>query len=87
MPKVSRRGLSRLDPMRITGRIGFYGCTSGGGRLVRVGLSDESNRPPRFATVDCPACGNEHKVELTWRQPSSEADEDREPELILDAAN
>jgi hypothetical protein len=74
----------QLEPMRVTGKIGFYGCEAGGGRLVRVGLTGDSNRPPRSAMVKCPACGNEHLVELTWRQPR-EADEGREPELFLKA--
>jgi len=72
------------EPMRICGRIGHYGCTSGGGRLVRVGLIGDSNHPPRFAMVKCPACGNEHRVEVTWRQPR-EADAGRQPELLLEA--
>lgn len=69
--------------MRITGRIGFYGCDGGrGGRLVRVGLIGD-NRPPRSALVECPVCKNTHLVELTWRQPR-EADEAREPELFIE---
>lgn len=73
----------RREPMRVTGRIGHYGCTSDGGRLVRVGLIGDSNHPPRFAMVKCPACGHEHRVEVTWRQPR-EADEGREPELLIE---
>ena len=74
------------EPMRAAGKVGHYGCEGGGkGRLVRVALRGDSNHPPRFAMVACPACGNEHQVEVTWRQPR-EADEGREAEVFLEAA-
>jgi hypothetical protein len=34
--------------------------------------------------VECPVCNNAHLVELIWRQPR-EADEGREPELLIEA--
>lgn len=73
------------EPMRVTGKVGHYGCDGdgGGGRLVRVGLVGDS-KPPRSASVECPVCKNTHLVELTWRQPR-EADEGREPELLVEA--
>ncbi|HVC07159.1 MAG TPA: hypothetical protein VND98_06215 [Solirubrobacterales bacterium] len=74
----------RREPMRVTGRIGFYGCDGGGGRLVRCALVGDSNRPPRSAMVECPNCANRHLVELTWRQ-LREADEGREAELLIEA--
>lgn len=73
------------EPMRVTGRLGFYGCDGdgGGGRLVRCALVGD-NRPPRSASVLCPVCKNTHLVELTWRQ-LRQVDEGREPELLIEA--
>lgn len=72
-----------LAPMRVTGKIGFYGCA---GRVVRVGLAIDpgaKGKPPAGVRVACPACGNDHTVAISWRQPV-DADADREPDLVLD---
>lgn len=67
-------------------RLGFYGCSAGGGRIVRVGLLGRPRRkPPRSVTVPCPSCGMPHTVEPIWRRPG-EADESQEPELVIDLA-
>lgn len=52
--------------------VGFYGCHVGSGTVVRVAWSGPNRQSaPRFKTVDCPGCGNRHKVQLMWRRPSS----------------
>lgn len=67
-------------------RLGFYGCSARGGRIVRVGLIGHPRRkPPRTLMVDCPACGLDHQVKPTWRR-SLEVDEGQEPELVIDLA-
>lgn len=72
-----------MSPRRSSPKVGFYGCAAGAvARIVRVGLADQG-KPPRFATVDCPACGERHRVGLMWRQVEP-LDEDREPEVYVD---
>jgi hypothetical protein len=67
-------------------RLGFFGCSSNGGSIVRIGLLGHSRRkPPRHISIDCPACGQRHPVEPIWRRPT-EADEGREPDLVVDLA-
>jgi acetyl esterase/lipase len=68
---------------RPTDRIGFYGCSSGGGRIVRLAwLGRKGQKPPRTLSVDCPACGFTHNAVPTWRAPT-DVDEGREPELAV----
>ena len=65
-------------------RIGYYGCTAGGGRLIRVGLvGDLDHKPPRAVRVACPACGNTHQVRPAWRRPTGD---DKAPDLLIVAA-
>jgi hypothetical protein len=67
-------------------RVGHFGCSAGGGRLVRLGLRGQKGRkPPKALIVACPACEQPHRVEPIWRRPSPR-DPDAEPELIVDAA-
>jgi hypothetical protein len=62
---------------------GFFGCPGVDyPRLVRARFTGAAPRfgPKKFWIVDCPACGERHRVEIWWRQPN---EKDREPELEL----
>lgn len=60
-------------------RVGFYGCSKEGGRVVSVGFTGV--RPPATVEVRCPQCGERHDVAPMWRpiQPK----ENWEPEVVL----
>jgi len=64
-------------------RVGFYGCASGSGRLVRCAFVG-AGKPPESAKVACPACGLEHRAAPMWRPPS-EVDGDRTAEVLIGA--
>lgn len=51
-------------------KVGFYGCTD---QLVRVAYHySGKGRMPQHFWVNCPACGNKHRVNTPlWRQAKS----------------
>lgn len=63
---------------------GFYGCSDGRrARVVAVGARSKKvplARQTRFI-VDCPACGLEHPINVSWR---SRSDKDRKVELVVE---
>lgn len=63
-------------------RIGAYGCAAGRGRVVRLRWVGAEDPPAYVEELECPACGETHRVALTWRSPT-EYDEQREPDLEL----
>jgi acetyl esterase/lipase len=65
-------------------RVGHFGCSAGGGRVVRLALRGrDGHKPPRTLLVDCPACGVNHRVAPSWRR--SHGGEEGRPELVVDA--
>lgn len=78
-PRLKNGGTAEADR---SGPTGFYGCARAGrGRVVRLAWAGPG-RPPRSAELDCPACGETHRVALSWRRATA-LDRDREPELVL----
>ncbi|HEX4305302.1 MAG TPA: hypothetical protein VHZ54_04645 [Solirubrobacterales bacterium] len=63
------------------GTVGFYGCASGHGKLVRCVFAGEGN-PPVSVKVDCPACGEVHRVTPMWR-PGAATDKGRRAEVTI----
>lgn len=52
-------------------KVGFYGCTDQVVRIAWAATEDE-HKAPRQADVECPACGNTHRVgNFMWRKPHS----------------
>lgn len=67
-------------PGLVRERIGFYGCArEGDGRLVRVG-EHETRKSHTHAAVDCPVCGEFHRVVIMWRY---RMEEDGKVEVML----
>lgn len=74
-----------IAPPDASGKVGFYGCAGDGrARVVRAAWTGEG-KPPRAAEVECPVCGREHRVALSWRS-ASKLDNGREAEIVLRAA-
>jgi hypothetical protein len=71
----------------VKGRVGgTYACSGEGGRIIRVGVPEGIDKPPRSLLIDpCPACGGLHRASITWREPTAR-DEGRESDLTLDLA-
>ena len=64
-------------------RVGFYGCYSGGGSLVRLGLPEGVERAPRSILIArCPACDGGHRTTAIWHRPEPR-DEGLEPEVVV----
>jgi hypothetical protein len=66
----------------VRGKLGFYGCPVGRGRLVRVEWTGEG-KPPRQAEVECPACDSDHRIAVSWREPTA-LDSGRGVDLTLE---
>lgn len=64
-------------------RIGFYACSGGRGGIVRVGRPEWARgKPPRTTLIECPVCGDRHRVALLWRAPTPR-DANRKIEVIV----
>jgi hypothetical protein len=64
-------------------KLGFFGCSSHGGRLVCCEMAEPMKRMPKTAWVErCPNCGNSHPASLVWRHREAR-DDGRQPEVVL----
>jgi hypothetical protein len=66
-----------------SGHISFAACSSGRGELLRIGLTEDTDRRPAKAIIDvCPVCGQAHIVSLLWRR-AEDREVGREPDLVV----
>lgn len=91
MSRRERVKLGRYDRRhRLPGYVGHYGCgRNGAARLVKVTAEKATERvgvgfrkPKDRWVVECPVCGEEHKVTIFWRAPKDEGEVGR-AELVL----
>lgn len=82
---TAERPLGTLDGKN--DRIGLFGCSGAGGRLVRVGWRGRKGRKaPTALTIDCPVCGRCHPAKPLWRRFT---DDDRKQglDVVVDPAD
>lgn len=63
-------------------RIGFFGCGSGAGQVIRMQRKDPC-ATKQMLTIDCPACGHGHTIRPYWRVYTPSIDDGKEI-LIVD---
>lgn len=67
-------------------RIGFYGCARGN-RVVSVSITNPPknlrHQPRLLRGIACPACGEEHDADVTWRAlTEQEAKDEKKGEVL-----
>jgi ribosomal protein L44E len=62
-------------------RIGFFGCGSGAGQVIRMQRKDPHTVKQQL-TISCPACGHDHDVRPFWREYVPKVDDGKEIMIV-----